>query len=159
MNGKRRQPIRSGTLTILITCVLILLAVLALLSLTTAHADEALASRQMVYAQQNALSERVGQEWLAAMDEYLRAGGILPDGTKKDGDQYSVSLLFAEDETLDIAAKADKGGKLRILKWEITVIRETESTYFPDGVEPVTEPSNGIYDLLPETSAEGSGLA
>ena len=39
---KPRQPIRSGALTIVITCVLILLAVLSLLSLVSAQTDKAL---------------------------------------------------------------------------------------------------------------------
>ena len=67
MNVKKpRQPVRSGALTIVITCVLILLAVLSLLSLVSAQTDKALSDRQMAYAQQNAMSERAGQEWLAS---------------------------------------------------------------------------------------------
>ena len=98
MNVKKpRQPIRSGALTIVITCVLILLAVLSLLSLVSAQTDKALADRQMVFAQQNAMSERAGQEWLAQMDDHLRGGEPLPYGTTQDGNAYSPTISFSRN--------------------------------------------------------------
>ena len=161
MNVKKpRQPIRSGALTIVITCVLILLAVLSLLSLVSAQTDKALADRQMVFAQQNAISERAGQEWLAEMDDHLRGGEPLPYGTTQDGNRYSTTIPFSMNQNLHITAEADSDGMLSVTKWEIETVAETEySDVLPEGAQPLTEDENGYLNILPETSVEGTGLA
>ena len=161
MNVKKpRQPVRSGALTIVITCVMILLAVLALLSLVGAQTDKALADRQMVFAQQNAMSERAGQEWLAQMDDYLRQGGLLPIDTVEDGNTYTTTVQFSMNQYLHIAAEADSDGMLHVTKWDIETVAETEySDALPEGATPLTEDENGYMDTLPETSVEGTGLA
>ncbi len=161
MNPKKpRQPVRSGTLTIVLTCVLILLAVLALLSLVSAQADRALADRQTVFAEQNAMSERAGQEWLASMDEYLRGGGYLPYNTQENDRTYSTSIQFSSNQYLNIEAVADSDDMLTVTKWEVITVAETEfSNVLPEGAQPLTEDENGYLDILPETSAEGTGLA
>lgn len=161
MNVKKpRQPVRSGALTIVITCVLILLAVLSLLSLVNAQTDKALADRQMVFAQQNAMSERAGQEWLAQMDDYLRGGAPLPYGTKQEGDCYTTTLQFSTNQYLHIAAEADSEGMLSVTKWDIETVAQTEySEPLPEGAQLLTEDENGYVDTLPETTVEGTGLA
>ncbi len=161
MNPKKpRQPVRSGALTIVITCVLILLAVLALLSLVSAQADRALADRQTVFAQQNAISERTGQEWLASMDEYLRGGGELPYDTQEDGSKYSTSIQFSDNQFLNIEAEANSDNLLTVTKWEIITVAQTEYTgALPDQAQPLTEDQDGYIDILPETTVEGTGLA
>ena len=161
MNVKKpRQPVRSGALTIVITCVMILLAVLALLSLVGAQTDKALADRQMVFAQQNAMSERAGQEWLAMMDDYLRQGGYLPSDTVQEGDTYSTTIQFSMNQFLHITAEADSDGMLHLTKWDIETVAETESSEpLPEGATPITEDENGYIDILPETTVEGTGLA
>ena len=161
MNVKKpRQPIRSGALTIVITCVLILLAVLSLLSLVSAQTDKALADRQMVFAQQNAMSERAGQEWLAQMDDHLRGGEPLPYGTTQDGNAYSTTISFSMNQNLHITAEADSDGMLTVTKWEIETVAETEySDALPEGAQPLTEDENGYLNTLPETSVEGTGRA
>ncbi len=161
MNPKKpRQPVRSGTLTIVITCVLILLAVLSLLSLVSAQADKALADRQTVFAQQNAISERIGQEWLASMDEYLRGGGSLPYGTQENGNTYTTSIQFSENQFLNIEAEADSDDMLSVTKWEIVTVAQTEyANPIPEGAQPLTEDADGYLDILPETTVEGTGLA
>ncbi len=161
MNPKKpRQPVRSGTLTIVITCVLILLAVLSLLSLVSAQADKALSDRQTVFAQQNAISERMGQEWLASMDEYLRGGGSLPYGTQENGNTYSTSIQFSENQFLNIEAEADSDDMLSVTKWQIITVAQTEYTNpIPEGAQPLTEDADGYLDILPETTVEGTGLA
>ncbi len=160
MNKKPRQPIRSGSLTIVITCVLILLAVLSLLSLVSAQTDKALADRQLVYAQQNAMSERTGQEWLASMDEYLRGGGALPYGTQEDGSTYSTTIQFSSNQYLHIVAEKDEDNMLTVTKWEVETVAQTESPLvLPEGAQLLTEDEDGFVDTLPETSVEGTGLA
>ena len=161
MNVKKpRQPVRSGSLTIVITCVLILLAVLALLSLVSAQTDRALADRQMAFAQQNAMSERAGQEWLASMDDYLRGGALLPEDTVQEGNQYSTTIRFSMNQYLHITAEADDNLMLHVTKWDIETVAETEDAeVLPNGVQPLTEDENGFIDTLPENNVEGTGLA
>ena len=161
MNVKKpRQPVRSGSLTIVITCVLILLAVLSLLSLVSAQTDKALSDRQMAFAQQNAMSERAGQEWLAYMDDYLRAGGMLPADTLKDGSLYSTTIQFSTNQFLHIAAEADSDGMLHVTKWDIETVPETEfEEELPEGAQLLTEDEDGYINTLPETTVEGTGLA
>ena len=161
MNVKKpRQPVRSGALTIVITCVLILLAVLSLLSLVSAQTDKTLADRQMAFAQQDAMSERVGQEWLASMDDYLRGGGYLPEDTQQDGDTYSTTIRFSRNQLLHISAEADSGLMLHVTKWEIETVAETESAEaLPEGAQLLTEDENGYVNTLPENTVEGTGLA
>ena len=161
MNVKKpRQPVRSGALTIVITCVLILLAVLALLSLVSAQTDKALSDRQMAFAQQNAMSERAGQEWLASMDDYLRGGALLPDDTIQDGNRYSTTIKFSMNQYLHITAEADDDLMLHVTKWDIETVAETESSEaLPEGVQLLTEDDNGYINTLPENTVEGTGLA
>ncbi len=161
MNVKKpRQPVRSGALTIVITCVLILLAVLALLSLVSAQTDKALSDRQLAFAQQNAMSERAGQEWLASMDDYLRGGAFLPENTVQNGNEYSTTIRFSMNQYLHISATADDDLMLHVTKWDIETVAETESTEaLPEDAQLLTEDENGYIDTLPENTVEGTGLA
>lgn len=155
---KRRQPVRSGVLTVIIACVMIFLAVLSLLSLTSAHSDAALARRQLLYAQENAMAERTGQEWLAVMDDYLRADGDLPYGTTEDENTYSTTIRFSDNRDLMIRAEADQDGKLTITKWKIETAAETESLS-AENQQLLTEDEDGYINILPASKAEGTGFA
>lgn len=151
----QRQPIRSGALTVVIACVMILLAVLALLSLVTAHADDLLADRQVVFAQENGTAERAGQEWLASMDDYLRGMGDLPEDTSVDGDVYSADLYYAGSSWLSVSATVDWSGdqpKMTVTKWEM-------KTGQADSGESQTESTEVITDILPETTVSGEGVS
>lgn len=154
---RQRQPVRSGALTIVITLVMLLLAVLALLALVTAHADSILADRQAGYAQENAMAEEAGQEWFAEMDDFIRGDGGLPDGTRQDGDSFSAEVPFAENSILSIRAFVDFSGKdpvLKVTKWTVRTSRqETEAE--SSGEETLYETGN----FLPETMGEGEGIS
>ena len=133
---------------------------LALLSLVGAQTDKALADRQMVFAQQNAMSERAGQEWLASMDDHLRGGAPLPADTQQDGDVYTTTIRFSMNQYLHITAEADSDGMLTVTKWDIETVAEKEySDVLPEGAQKLTEDEDGYLNTLPETSVEGTGLA
>lgn len=121
MKTKRhqRQPLRSGTLTLLLTCVIILLAVLSLLSLVTAQADLKLADRQLVYAQRNAEADRSGAEWLAELDDYLRGSGELPEGTMLDEGTFAATLYVADNASLAVTARQTSDGKIEVMSWQL----------------------------------------
>jgi len=152
---KQRQPMRSGTLTLLITCVLMLLAVLGLLSLTSAHADLKLADRQMVYAQRNAYAERLGQEWLADLDDYLRGGGDLPEDTTVDENIFAATIYLSENESLNVSAMLDEDGRLTLTGWQLLL----DWVSSEDMTEALTEAEMiGAVDLEELGLVEGSGL-
>ena len=62
------RPVRTGALTLLITAVLICLAVLAVLTLTTARPICPWRKRSLAGLQEQAKLEQAGQEALAALD-------------------------------------------------------------------------------------------
>ena len=66
-NTPTPQPVRTGALTLLLTAVVVVLALLAVLSLTTARADLALAGKQAALLQTDALAEQT-----------IRDGGAVP---------------------------------------------------------------------------------
>lgn len=159
MKTKRhqRQPLRSGTLTLLLTCVIILLAVLSLLSLVTAQADLKLADRQLVYAQRNAEADRSGAEWLADLDDYLRGGGELPADTTADEGTFAATLYVADNASLAVTARQTADGKIEVTSWQLLTdwtpsgASETETEALESGSTP-----DSAAGTVP---AGGSGVA
>ena len=116
----QHRPVRSGALTLLFTAVLLCLAVLAVLSLATAHADAALARRSIEHLQAEAAAEQAGQAWLAAVDAAGRAGGALPAGTEPDeGGGVQAALALADGSTLYVAAAPGAQG-WGFTRWQLS---------------------------------------
>lgn len=67
----RNTPVRMGVLNLLTLIIALCLAVLAVLSLTTAHRSELLSKRQSEHLQNVFIAEQVGQEFLAEVDTEL----------------------------------------------------------------------------------------
>ena len=99
------RPVRTGTLTLLITAVLICLAVLAVLALATAQADLAMADRALSGLQSQAQMESAGQKALAAMDAYLKGKQEAPAETVFQEDGTLETVVTLEDSTLQIVAE------------------------------------------------------
>ena len=95
------RPVRSGALTLLFTVVLLCLAVLAVLSLATARADEALAKKSLDRLAQEAAAEQAGQEWL--------------------------ELTLESGDTLRLAAEP-AGEGWRITRWQLTAPWEPDTS-------------------------------
>ena len=120
------RPVRSGALTLLFTVVLLCLAVLAVLSLATARADEALAQKSLDRLAQEAAAEQAGQEWLAALD--AAAPGTLPADTVSTGDGgVQAELTLESGDTLRLAAEP-AGEGLRITRWQLTAPWEPDTS-------------------------------
>lgn len=127
------RPVRTGTLTLLITAVLICLAVLAVLALATAQADLAMADRALSGLQSQAQMESAGQEALAAMDAYLKGKQEAPAETVFQEDGTLETVVTLEDSTLQIVAEPkvpqpDSPASYRILAWRLSADWEPDQT-------------------------------
>lgn len=127
------RPVRTGTLTLLITVVLICLAVLAVLALATAQADLAMADRALSGLQSQAQMESAGQKALAAMDAYLKGKQEAPAETVFQEDGTLETVVTLEDSTLQIVAEPkvpqpDSPAAYRILAWRLSADWEPDQT-------------------------------
>lgn len=114
-------PIRTGALTLLIALTAVCLAVLAVLSFTTAQADLSLAEKSLERFSQDAALENEGQQWLARLDATLAAGqdAAALGQTGEDG-TITVTLTGEEGRTLTIAAlPTPQGpGRYTLTRWQ-----------------------------------------
>lgn len=114
-------PIRTGALTLLIALTAVCLAVLAVLSFTTAQADLSLAEKSLERFSQDAVLENEGQQWLAQLDAALAAGqdAAALGQTGEDG-TITVTLTGEEGRTLTIAAlPTPQGpGRYALTRWQ-----------------------------------------
>lgn len=114
-------PIRTGALTLLIALTAVCLAVLAVLSFTTAQADLSLAEKSLERFSQDAALENEGQQWLARLDAALAAGqdAAALGQTGEDG-TITVTLTGEEGRTLTIAAlPTPQGpGRYTLTRWQ-----------------------------------------
>ncbi len=114
-------PIRSGALTLLIALAAICLAVLAVLSLTTAQADLSLAEKALDRFSQDAALENEGQQWLAQLDAALAAGqDTAALGQTGEGGAVTTILTGEGGRTLTIAAlPTPQGpGRYTLTRWQ-----------------------------------------
>lgn len=127
------RPVRTGALTLLITAVLICLAVLAVLALSTARADLAMADKALAGLQSQAQTETVGQEYLARLDAALKAGTDLPQEATTQSDGTILAALSVNEGTLEIVARprqatADDPAAYEILTWRLSTSWEPDQS-------------------------------
>lgn len=114
-------PIRTGALTLLLALAAICLAVLAVLSLTTAQADLSLAQKSLDRFSQDAALENQGQQWLALLDTALASGQDTAALGQTDADgAVTVTLTGEQGRSLTIAAlPTPQGpGRYRLTRWQ-----------------------------------------
>lgn len=119
------RPVRTGALTLLITAVLICLAVLAVLTLTTARADLSMAEKSLAGLQEQAKLEQAGQEALAALDAALKQDAALPQGAELAADGTVRQTLTTEEGTLQLVLEpkepdGEDAAAYRITAWRIS---------------------------------------
>lgn len=130
MNIKTHPPIRTGTLTILITLVAVCLAVLSVLSFSTAHADLTLAEKSLEHFYQDTELQNQGQHWLESLDQSLfydyaiTLGETQPDGT------ISTTLKQSNGRCLEIAVKPTLQSDTRytIIRWQFSQVWEPDTS-------------------------------
>ena len=106
-----KAPIRLGPLALLLTVVSICLTILAILSFSTARADMRLAEKYAETVQTRYALDRMGQEYLAALDSGSEAAPT-PD---EDG---VIRREFEQDGyMLRIGLHSDGSGGYEVISW------------------------------------------
>ena len=109
-------PIKLGPLALLLTVISICLTVMAILTFSTANADQAMAKSFADSTKTRYALEQEGQKFLQEADEALLSGGSLQDlgdvqvkdgGAEKtltkDGYHLTIRLVPAGDDGYDVA--------------------------------------------------------
>ena len=118
------RPVRLGWLSLLLTVVILCLATLSVLSLSTARADLAQAQKQAAQTDSVYALECAGQQWLAALDAALNEAqdeasldALLPPDTVRTGSRVSTRQEGADGRSLSIAAELTADGGYRVVQW------------------------------------------
>ena len=114
-------PIRLGPLALLLTVISICMAVLGILSFTTARADYSLAEKYASTVQERYALERAGQDFLRQAGEALKAGDRLEGlaGTETDEDGITHKTLEYEEVRLLIGIVPEGDWGFRVVEWRI----------------------------------------
>ena len=118
------RPVRLGWLSLLVTVVILCLATLSVLSLSTAQADWAQAQKQALQTESVYALERDGQQGLAALAAALGAAHdetsldtLLPPDTVRTGSRVCTLQKGADGRSLSIAAELTADGGYRVVQW------------------------------------------
>ena len=158
--GSTPEHVRIGSISVFALVVIICLAVLAVLSLSTANASLTMSQRQANALSQHYLSERAAQEFLAGVDDELSSGGrvdmqavelsladLCATAQNAARGRVQASAQMVDDRviadftcdngrvlTVEITVSDD--GAYRIDKWEMSAVQNAEppegSFYIPD---------------------------
>lgn len=152
-NGSRpiyeySSHIRMGALSVFVLVAIICLAVLAVLSYTTAHASLTMAQRQAEAMEQQYAAERAAQDFVAQVDGALagggaaelssaslqafsahaaqEAGGEVDAQASMDGDRISASFTCKNGRTLTVAITVVSNASYRIDAWMMSTVENPE---------------------------------
>lgn len=129
--GFTHRPVRTGALTLLITTVLICLAVLAVLTLSTARADLSMAEKSLAGLQEQARLEQAGQEALAVLDAAFKQNAALPEGAERLTDGTVQQSLTLKEGTLQIVLEPREPDEENPAAYQIAAWR-ISSQWTPD---------------------------
>ncbi|MEA4966200.1 MAG: hypothetical protein VB055_10300 [Oscillospiraceae bacterium] len=124
-----------GSITVLFSVILLCVAVLAVLCLSTAKADLATAQNYADHVTQFYKVEQTGQQFLAQVDKALQTYGTaltgdeLPDGAALEDGEISA-VLGADGITLTVRLKVEHDDTYQILEWnrQVTWSENTDLT-------------------------------
>lgn len=117
------NPVKLGSMTLLLTIVLLCMAILSVLTLSTAHADLALSQKYADRLHQVYALDSKGQQLLAQVDLALQNGAtadqvlaLMPEETQFNDNVATVSLE-AEGQVLTIMLQLNEN-HAEILQWK-----------------------------------------
>lgn len=111
VSGSRPQRVRIGTISVFALVVLISLAVLAVLALSTANASLVMSERQAQAMTELYLDERAAQEFVAGADALLAEARATGSGT--NAGRTGARAVQDSLDKLCADARAATGGKVR----------------------------------------------
>jgi len=158
--GSTPEHVRIGSISVFALVVIICLAVLAVLSLSTANASLIMSQRQADALSQQYLGERAAQEFLAGVDDKLSKGGnagmevvvtSLDDlcaaaqnaargrvqaNAQVVGDIVTADFTCDSGRVLTVEITVRDDGTYRIDKWKMSAVQNEEPPegqfYIPD---------------------------
>jgi hypothetical protein len=116
------KKVRLGSISLLVTVILLCVIVLAVLSISTVRGDLLLAERTADSVSGWYELQNDGQRWLAQVDQVLAqhswedCDGYLPEGTSRENDRIAATLR-SDGRTLQIELIQDQNTSYRIAKW------------------------------------------
>lgn len=124
---------KSGALSVLLLVITICLAVLSVLSFSTAHASRSLAEKQAVQVAGSYTAERSGQVWLAEIDAILEDAGQnaspddyiaahIPAGSTFEQAIISTQIEGDDGRRLTVSLALDEGYHYTIASWKNDVL-------------------------------------
>jgi len=109
---KQQAPVRLGPLALILTVISICLAILAILSFTTARADLRLAEKYAANVRERYALEGEGQAYLGEVSDALASGSAL----SVDEDGVLRHYLTRGDAMLSIGLEL-KGASWQVVSW------------------------------------------
>ena len=116
----KQVPIKLGPVALLLTVITICLTVMAILTLTTAAADQAMANRFADSTQIRFSLEAEGQQFLQQADEQLSGGGELQDLPDVSTAGNSVEKVFEQEGyQLTIRLRPEGDSDYTVTRWSL----------------------------------------
>ena len=116
----KQVPSKLGPVALLLTVITICLTVMAILTLTTAAADQAMANRFADSAQIRFSLEAEGQQFLQQADEQLSGGGELQELPDVSTAGNSVEKVFEQEGyQLTIRLRPEGDSDYTVTRWSL----------------------------------------
>lgn len=143
MMARPSGSIRIGPVSIFALIILISLAVMAVLTITTADAARALADKQAVIVQTSYANEKQAQRFLSQMDAVLNDARL--EGKSRSETLRDVELILPEGASLagNVVQASFATGDVRSLAIEVAIT---------DDLHVTVNAWRGVTEWVPETS-------
>lgn len=135
MTARGRGSVRIGPMSLFALVIILCLAVMAVLSVTTAQATFAAAEKQAAFTADTYANERAAQEFVAEVGTALAttraAGGgldeaiaaverVLPEGAVMDGALVEAEFVADSGRTLSVELQIQEDATYRVISWKAT---------------------------------------
>lgn len=142
MTTRGRGSVRIGPISLFALVIILCLAVMAVLSVTTAQATYAAAERQATFTSDTYANESAAQQFVSEMDAVLaqvrEAGGgtsealaalerVLPENAKLEGMQIEAEFTTDSGRTLTIDLEIHANATYTITAWKATTLWTNDS--------------------------------
>lgn len=133
MSRRAKGSVRIGPISLFSLIILLSLAVMAVLAITTAQATNASAEKQALFTSDSYENEVAAQEFVASVDTELaavkndggtrsealgRLGSILPEAATIDGDSIHAEFSQASGRTLKVSLMITNSLSCQITEWK-----------------------------------------
>ena len=123
MTTRGRGSVRIGPISLFALVIILCLAVMAVLSVTTAQATYAAAERQASFTTDTYANERAGQGLMADVDAALApVRAALPEGAELDGSTGKAEFTADSGRTLAVVLEIRADATYSVASWKATTL-------------------------------------